>query len=512
MTKNTNFVSHKKSKQKVGNKPQLPLAESLVEGEIAINFAEGVETLSIKNDSGDVVTFSSDNYYTEEKLGSGFTGENSAVTVTEAIETIGNEVDVTSGDTPTGQGIELWIDESIDPTEVDAYTKSETNALLAEKLDVSAYTELWVEGTGNHSVVQKGGDNDASGDYSVAEGNGTSATSDASHSEGYRTLADEDSAHAEGSETKATGGASHAEGSETIASEYAAHAEGDSTSATSDASHTEGDSTFTEGYAAHAEGYVTSATSEAAHAEGYRTLASGEDAHAEGSGTIAEGDCSHAEGLQASATSYESHAEGYRTLASNYAAHAEGYYTIASGDSSHAEGSNTIASNFAEHASGQFNVSNTATTTFGHSGNTLFSVGNGTDDNARHNALEIRQNGDIYIASGNTDVKLQDKLVDNINDYYKKSETSGATEISTALAGKSDTGHTHASSEITAMTNYTSGVTISPITSSDSLNTAIGKLEHALGGVKLTTISQAAYDALVADDNVDPTTLYVIID
>jgi hypothetical protein len=88
MAKNANFVSHKKSKQIIDGKPKLPLATDLVEGEIAINFGKDVETLSIRNESGDVVTFSSDNYYTEQKLGSGFTGENSGRTVTDALENI----------------------------------------------------------------------------------------------------------------------------------------------------------------------------------------------------------------------------------------------------------------------------------------------------------------------------------------------------------------------------------------------------------------------------------------
>ena len=47
------------------------------------------------------------------------------------------------------------------------------------------------------------------------------------------------------------------------------------------------------------------------------------------------------------------------------------------------------------------NVSSSATTSFGNSGNTLFSVGNGSSSSARHNAFEIRQNGDIYIADTN---------------------------------------------------------------------------------------------------------------
>ena len=91
--------------------------------------------------------------------------------------------------------------------------------------------------------------------------------------------------------------------------------------------------------------------------------------------------------------------------------------------------------------------------------------------------------------------------------YENASSYSSATQVNTALGGKSDTNHTHASNEITAMTNYTSGVTISPISTTDSLNTAIGKLEHSLGGIKLVALSQAEYDALTVKD---PTTLYIV--
>ena len=129
---------------------------------------------------------------------------------------------------------------------------------------------------------------------------------------------------------------------------------------------------------------------------------------------------------------------------------------------------------------GQYNNSVSASTTFGDSGNTLFSVGNG-HYNGRHNGFEIRQNGDIYIVDTNDTsttnwyqkpmIKLQDQLgggnnvvtltqaeydslVDkdptafyiisdaeeiDVDNYYTKSETSGATQISTALSGKQDT-------------------------------------------------------------------------
>lgn len=73
-------------------------------------------------------------------------------------------------------------------------------------------------------------------------------------------------------------------------------------------------------------------------------------------------------------------------------------------------GNNNTTYNNSEFSSGQYNNSVSGSSTFGDSGNTLFSVGNGTADNARHNAFEIRQNGDIYLTLDGQDVKLQDQL------------------------------------------------------------------------------------------------------
>jgi len=56
-----------------GGVPKLPTPSMLEYGEIAINFASGHETLSIKNNSGDVVSFSSDNVI--EKKFSGYTAQ-----------------------------------------------------------------------------------------------------------------------------------------------------------------------------------------------------------------------------------------------------------------------------------------------------------------------------------------------------------------------------------------------------------------------------------------------------
>ena len=605
MGKNANFVSHKKSKLKENGGPKLPLAADLVEGEIAINFGKDVETLSIKNDSGDVVTFSSDNYYTEKKLGSGFTGENSANTVTSVIESnekvtalafadlderklnksaykptytkaeidardlwvsgsgvnsavlkggyneasgtssvaegsytkangnsshaegyrttasgyyshaegnwttasgnsshaegadtrasgsyshaegnyaqangqyshaegnytianntsehasgqynvsnsastyfgdsgntlfsVGNgtwssvrhnafeirqngDIYITSGGTTSSPAFKLqdYIGSGFSPSSItDVIIENEeivSSALVdldERKLDASAYTpsvELWVSGSGVNSVVLKGGNNTARGTSSVAEGSGSKAIGNYSHAEGHAT-ANGNTSHAEGG-GQAYGSFSHAEGRGT-ASGDTSHAEGTGTQANGDYSHAEGYSTSATSHYSHAEGYNTIASASYSHAEGYQTKAFGYTSHTEGSYTTASGNSSHAEGYQTTASGHYSHVEGTGTQANGDSSHAEGVGTIANGNYSHVEGAGTQANNMFEHASGQFNISSSASTTFGDSGNTLFSVGNGTANNARHNAFEIRQNGDIYIVSGNSDIKLQDYL------------------------------------------------------------------------------------------------------
>lgn len=74
--------------------PKLPTADQIAYGEIAINYADGYETFSIKNSNDEIVTF-------------------------------GNEVEVGSTTPLSGSNIEIFIDESIDPLEVEVYTKSE---------------------------------------------------------------------------------------------------------------------------------------------------------------------------------------------------------------------------------------------------------------------------------------------------------------------------------------------------------------------------------------------------
>lgn len=62
MAKNIQHILHKKSNEANANgSPKLPTADVLSNGEIAINYKKGIETISIKNDNNEIVTFSSDN-------------------------------------------------------------------------------------------------------------------------------------------------------------------------------------------------------------------------------------------------------------------------------------------------------------------------------------------------------------------------------------------------------------------------------------------------------------------
>ena len=179
-----------------------------------------------------------------------------------------------------------------------------------------------------------------------------------------------------------------------IASGDYSHAEGTSTSATGRYAHAEGFRCVASGSAAHAEGEMTSATGMYAHAEGYLSKASAVYSHAEGRGCVASGTAAHAEGEMTSATTAHSHAEGYLSKASAMEAHAEGYNCVAAGNDSHAEGYCTIANNNHEHACGRYNKSDNISTT---SRQTRFSIGIGTSNTARKNAIEAKSNGDVYI-------------------------------------------------------------------------------------------------------------------
>ena len=151
-------------------------------------------------------------------------------------------------------------------------------------------------------------------------------------------------------------------------------------------------------------------TGENAWAEGAETTASGANAHAEGGQTTASGEHSHSEGFRTTASSGYSHAEGAGTKASNTASHAEGQDTTASGQASHAEGRGSVASGNYSHASGRgtraTNEGSHAVGRWNDDGDAFFVVGDGTNDNQRHDAFKVDRNGDTWVSINGTLTKV----------------------------------------------------------------------------------------------------------
>lgn len=139
------------------------------------------------------------------------------------------------------------------------------------------------------------------------------------------------------------------------------------------------------------------ATGDYSHAEGHYTKAIGSFSHAEGGQTIARAG-SHAEGVGTVASDtydYETsntigaHAEGWQTEARDYGAHAEGCHTYAY----------TYDVFRPQHAQGAYNVKDTT-------GTYAFIIGNGTSEDARHNAFAIDWDGLIYVNGSSTGVDV----------------------------------------------------------------------------------------------------------
>ena len=167
----------------------------------------------------------------------------------------------------------------------------------------------------------------------------------------------------------------------------------------------------------------------------------------EGTGVLytikASGYNSFAHGERTQATGGNSHAEGFSSKASGQASHAEGSNTTAGASASHAEGFGTTANNEFEHASGRYNIYNSSIGYFGGSSSlNLFDIGNGDGNNARHNAFEVRQNGDIYYSDtekidGST-VHYYDAPMRKLQDAMVTSTTNGL-KVETASSAPSGT-------------------------------------------------------------------------
>lgn len=94
-------VQHVRSNQTLEDgSPKLPTSETLLWGEIAVNYAPGKEALSIKNADSEVVTF-------------------------------GNEVVIGTEEPVQGSLAEIFIDESVDPITVEIYSQAQIDAKVA---------------------------------------------------------------------------------------------------------------------------------------------------------------------------------------------------------------------------------------------------------------------------------------------------------------------------------------------------------------------------------------------
>ena len=159
------------------------------------------------------------------------------------------------------------------------------------------------------------------------------------------------------------------------------------------------------------------ATGKASVAIGLGTVAKGEYSLAQGHESKANNHDSHAEGYGTNASSDQSHTEGIVTTTNGLASHAEGQgsTTGTNATAAHAEGSYTIANNESEHAQGKYNVSDTENS------GTLFTIGNGTAEDNRHNVVGIYHNGDINVEAKNT--------TNHNTGYFKTTVDGSHTEV-----------------------------------------------------------------------------------
>lgn len=467
------------------------------------------------------------------------------------VYTIGNETTtaVTSASTdneiPTAKAVYDAIPKGGGGKAIEAgrgisITTGETADTVSFNIPISA-------GTGTNALIYNSTINAASGNYSHAEGEYTTASGYYAHAEGYIARAEGYASHAEGESTKSKGYSSHAEGTETEANGDYSHSEGHYTRTTNESEHSSGrynnsvSASTTWGYSGNTLFSVGNGKSNSARHNAFEIRQNGDiyivdtndasttnyyekpmiklqNALGGGGGKAIEagknisittgetadtinctlnasngsGNHSFVVGRTNFANKWCSYAEGEQNLSGGKCSHAEGSFTYANTDYSHTEGYQTNANNMYEHASGVYNVSNSASTTFGDSRNTLFSVGNGTSESARHNAFEIRQNGDIYITKDGQDVKLQDQLGGGGSSYTAGTGINITNNV-ISVTGKVDT------SAIT--TSISSSSTNSQVPSAKAVY-------DQLDGLKLKKITQSAYDAL--SPNYDANTLYVI--
>jgi hypothetical protein len=201
-----------------------------------------------------------------------------------------------------------------------------------------------------------------------------------------------------------------------------------------------GENTKAKGWCSFAMGRETIASGWYSAAMGVNTTSSGLYSIAMGFSTTASAHTSTAMGARTTASGHTSNAMGSATTASGHYSTAMGAWTTASGWYSTAMGAYTTAPSYLETVIGCYNWDYIPMNTTGWNENDrLFVIGNGTNNNARSNALTVLKNGNIGIGTSAPSTKLHIKpgnwdLVNTdgdflIGDYHHK------LKISTANSG-----------------------------------------------------------------------------
>ena len=116
------------------------------------------------------------------------------------------------------------------------------------------------------------------------------------------------------------------------------------------------------------------------------------------------------------------------------------------------------------------------TFTTNQSGNTTIAL---TDNNTTYG---VATSSALGLVKSGTDITVDSSGNVRVNDDSHNHVISNIDGLQSALDGKAASSHNQASSTINAMTGYTKASSVAAIATSDSLNTAIGKLEKALDG------------------------------
>ncbi len=262
----------------------------------------------------------------------------------------------------------------------------------------------------------------AGGNYSTAIGKNATAAAENSVSIGDQSLANAASSFALGTGAVAFGVNSYAIGSSGLDS---ANNPTVYTKAHGEQSFAIGMGSESTGYGSFAIGTQNQAGGKYSLAMGYSTTADGDYATTIGSGNIATGWYTLVGGRNSQATNHYATSIGRETNASGYNSLALGAYTTASGKNSTAMGDLTIAAGIAStafgrgpdalgnysfaagihtvasaYASNVFGRYNIIPASFSSEGWTLtdplFTIGNGSNNSNRKNALLIRKNGETY--------------------------------------------------------------------------------------------------------------------